>query len=120
MRQLARLAGWSALLLAAAFMAYELSFLARLVWWRSHDPASTAFMEERLDRLREKKPQAKPRHQWVPYSRISGHLKRAVIAAEDAKFADHEGFDWDAMQKAWRRTRSAGRWSPADPRSRSS
>lgn len=109
MRRLARLAGWAAFALAAAFVAYQLSILARLAWWRTHDPASTAFMEDRLERLRERKPAAKLRHQWVPYARISVHLKRAIVAAEDAKFADHEGFDWEAMQKAWEKNQKKGR-----------
>jgi monofunctional biosynthetic peptidoglycan transglycosylase len=108
-KRLARLAAWSAFALAAAFVAYELSFLARLAWWRSHDPASTAFMEERMERLREKKPDARAKQQWVPYARISPHLKRAVVAAEDAKFADHEGFDWEAMQKAWEKNQKRGK-----------
>jgi monofunctional biosynthetic peptidoglycan transglycosylase len=108
-KRLARLAGWAALAAAAAFVAYELSILARLAWWRTHDPATTAFMEQRLDRLRGKKPEAKLRHQWVPYARISANLKRAVVAAEDAKFADHEGFDWEAMQKAWEKNQRRGK-----------
>jgi monofunctional biosynthetic peptidoglycan transglycosylase len=66
-------------------------------------------MEQRLGSLRESKPGAQLRQQWVPYSRISAHLKRAVVAAEDAKFADHEGFDWEAMQKAWERNQQRGR-----------
>ena len=66
-------------------------------------------MEERLDRLREKSPAGRLRHQWVPYARISVHLKRAVVAAEDAKFADHEGFDWEAMQKAWEKNQKRGK-----------
>ena len=107
--RVARFAGWAAVAVAAAFVAYELSVLARLVWWRSHDPSSTAFMEARLDRLHEKKPGAKLVHQWVPYARISPHLKRAVVVAEDAKFADHEGFDWEAMQKAWEKNQKRGR-----------
>ncbi|MGB5948672.1 MAG: monofunctional biosynthetic peptidoglycan transglycosylase [Parvibaculum sp.] len=37
---------------------------------------------------------------WVPLSRISPHLQRAVIAAEDAKFCAHRGFDWDAVGNA--------------------
>jgi len=41
------------------------------------------------------------RHKWVPYERISINLKRAMIAAEDAKFLDHDGFDWEAIQKAY-------------------
>ena len=109
MRWLARWAGWVAIAAAAAFVAYEASILARLAWWRSHDPASTAFMDERLERIREKKPGATLRHQWVPYGRISGNLKRAIVAAEDAKFADHEGFDWEAMQKAWEKNQKRGR-----------
>ena len=109
MRRLARWAGWVAFAAAAAFVAYEASILARLAWWRSHDPASTAFMDERLERIREKKPGAKLRHQWVPYARISGNLKRAIVAAEDAKFADHEGFDWEAMQKAWEKNQKRGK-----------
>ena len=109
MKRLARLAGWAAIALATTFVVYELSLLARLAWWRGHDPASTAFMDARLDRLREKKPDAKLKHQWVPYGRISGHLKRAVVAAEDAKFADHEGFDWEAMQKAWEKNQKRGK-----------
>jgi monofunctional biosynthetic peptidoglycan transglycosylase len=39
----------------------------------------------------------------VPYSRISPHLTRAVVAAEDDKFMDHTGFDWEAMRKAYER-----------------
>ena len=109
MKRLARLAGWAAFALAAAFVAYQLSILARLAWWRTHDPATTAFMEDRLERLRERKPAAQLRHQWVPYARISVNLKRAIVAAEDAKFADHEGFDWEAMQKAWEKNQKKGR-----------
>jgi monofunctional biosynthetic peptidoglycan transglycosylase len=102
--------GTRALLLAGAlFVAYELSILARIAWWRDHNPGSTAFMQARLERMREKKPDAKLRHQWVPYARISASLKRAVIAAEDAKFADHEGFDWEAMQKAWEKNQRRGK-----------
>jgi monofunctional glycosyltransferase len=109
LRRLAQFAGWAALALGAAFVSYELSFLARLAWWRGHNPSSSAFMDERLDRMREKKPAAKLSQQWVPYARISGNLKRAVIAAEDAKFADHEGFDWEAMQKAWEKNQKRGK-----------
>jgi monofunctional glycosyltransferase len=108
-KRLARLLGRAALVAAFVFVAYELSILGRLAWWRSHDPTSTAFMEAQLDRMRDKRPAARLRHQWVPYARISGHLKRAVVAAEDAKFADHEGFDWEAMQKAWEKNQQRGK-----------
>jgi monofunctional glycosyltransferase len=106
---LGRWAARAALLAGALFVAYELSILARIVWWRDHDPGSTAFMQARLDKLREKKPEARLKHQWVPYARISSNLKRAVVAAEDAKFSDHEGFDWEAMQKAWEKNQQRGK-----------
>jgi monofunctional biosynthetic peptidoglycan transglycosylase len=37
---------------------------------------------------------------WVPLSRISPTLVRSVIGAEDARFCEHHGFDWNAIQKA--------------------
>ena len=51
-------------------------------------------METRLEHLQEKDEKATLRHQWVNYNQISIHIKQAVVAAEDAKFIDHEGFDW--------------------------
>jgi monofunctional biosynthetic peptidoglycan transglycosylase len=45
----------------------------------------------------------------VPYSRISSQLKRAMIAAEDAKFVDHEGFDWEGIQLAMEKNQRRGR-----------
>jgi monofunctional biosynthetic peptidoglycan transglycosylase len=57
-------------------------------------------MEARLETMREKNPKAKIRHGWVAYTNISVHLKRSLIAAEDAKFLDHDGFDWKAIQRA--------------------
>jgi monofunctional biosynthetic peptidoglycan transglycosylase len=71
--------------------------------------ASTAFMDASLERLREKKPQATLKHAWVPYDRISTQLKRAIVAAEDARFAEHEGFDWDAIEKAMEKNRRKGK-----------
>jgi monofunctional biosynthetic peptidoglycan transglycosylase len=56
-----------------------------------------------LGELREANPNARLEQQWVPYSRISANLKRAVIASEDANFAEHDGVDWDALEKAYTR-----------------
>lgn len=46
---------------------------------------------------------------WVPYSAISKSVKRALIAAEDAKFLDHDGFDWDGIETAWEKNLAKGR-----------
>jgi monofunctional biosynthetic peptidoglycan transglycosylase len=96
-----------ALLLAAA--AVQSWFFAHVLWWRWLEPSSTAFMQARLERMREKDPKAKLKHRWVAYERISVQLKRAVVAAEDAKFVGHEGFDWEAIQKALERNVKRGR-----------
>jgi len=39
-------------------------------------------------------------HQWVPLSKISEHLKLAVICSEDQHFINHQGFDTKAIQKS--------------------
>jgi monofunctional biosynthetic peptidoglycan transglycosylase len=65
-------------------------------------------MRARLEILREDGPKARLSHRWVPYHRISGHLKRAVVAAEDDKFLFHSGFDWEAIEKAYERNRQEG------------
>jgi monofunctional glycosyltransferase len=87
-----------------ALVAIQLWFLGHVVYWDSFNPSSTAFM----DRYREQSG-ARLRHTWVPYERISAHLKRAVVAAEDARFLDHEGFDWDAIQKAMQKNEKRGK-----------
>jgi monofunctional glycosyltransferase len=84
-------------------------FYAQILYLNAFNPASTAFMDRRLEALRAEDPAARLRRQWVPYERISVHLKRAVVAAEDARFLDHEGFDWEAIQKAIARNEKRGK-----------
>lgn len=84
-------------------------YLGWVVWWRYVDPGQTSFMVQRLDNLRAKTPQAQLHHTWVPYPRISVHLKRAVVAAEDDKFVGHEGFDWEGIQKAIEKNQRRGK-----------
>ena len=88
---------------------YELWVFGHVWWWVEHNPGTTAFMQQQSVRLREKNPKAELRHRWVPYTRISSHLKRAIVAAEDAKFLDHEGFDWEAIQQAHAKNMKRGR-----------
>lgn len=98
------------LALVALFLVWQLWLLGWVVFWGWFNPGSTRFMEIRLSELREKQPDARLQYQWVPYERISSHLKRAIIAAEDAKFVDHEGFDWDGIQKAMEKNQKKGRF----------
>jgi monofunctional biosynthetic peptidoglycan transglycosylase len=90
-----------------AFVLLQLWFLGHILYYKHHPPADTSFMRHRLAELREKTPGAGLRYQWVDYDHIATNLKRAMIAAEDAKFVEHEGFDWDGIQlaldKNWKR-----------------
>jgi monofunctional biosynthetic peptidoglycan transglycosylase len=97
-------------LLGLAFL-WFFWLLGWVLFWGWVNPGTTSFMELRLSELRVKNPQAQLKQQWVPYDRISIHLKRAIIAAEDAKFVDHEGFDWEGIQKAMEKNEKRGRFA---------
>ena len=97
------------LLALIALVLVQFWFFVHVWYWADHNPQSTAFMEARLERLMEKNPKAELQQQWVPYNRISPNLKRAIIAAEDAKFLDHEGFDWDSIAKAYEKNLKQGK-----------
>lgn len=95
--------------LVLLLLAWQGWYLGWVVWWKFVNPSTTSFMSLRLDELREKDPNAELKKQWAPYERISNHLKRAVVAAEDAKFSEHEGFDWEGIQKALEKNQKKGR-----------
>jgi monofunctional biosynthetic peptidoglycan transglycosylase len=100
MRRLIRGVTWALALLVAGFALLQAWYAAHIWWWRDHPPRETAFMAMRLEQLHERRPDARIAYRWVPYARISVELKRAMIAAEDARFVDHEGFDWEGIQVA--------------------
>jgi monofunctional biosynthetic peptidoglycan transglycosylase len=91
-----------------AFVLLHLFFAAMIAWWADHPPAGTSFMNERMQALRERDPNARLSYRFVPYERIAPTLKRAMIAAEDAKFVDHEGFDWDGIEVALEKNQRRG------------
>jgi monofunctional biosynthetic peptidoglycan transglycosylase len=65
-----------------------------------NNPSSTAWMEMRAAEAAREGKSARRVQRWVPYSRISQSLKRAVLVAEDAAFWDHEGIDFDELRKS--------------------
>ena len=97
------------LALALLLIAWHLWLFGLVVWWKWVPPSETSFMSLRLSELNEKKPDTELHYRWVPYEQISVHLKRAVIAAEDDKFVDHEGFDWEGIQKAIEKNQKKGK-----------
>lgn len=98
-----------ALALLLVLTAVQAWYLGCVVYWRWHNPSMTAFMRHARDRLAARKPPAVLQQQWVAYGRISNDLKRAVISAEDARFLEHEGVDWEALEKAYRDNQRRGR-----------
>lgn len=100
---------WLIVVPMAALIAVQLYFLVQIWWWVDHNPASTSFMRQQESTLREANPAAQLHYIWIPYDRISGNLKRAIIASEDSHFSEHEGVDWTALQKAYERNSHKGK-----------
>lgn len=112
MKKKSRFWGWVkrvAVILLSILLLYQVWLFAHICWWVKFNPSTSAFMETRLEIMQDKNPKATLQHQWVPYTKISGNLKRALIAAEDASFVDHEGFDWEGIQKAYEKNMRKGR-----------
>jgi monofunctional biosynthetic peptidoglycan transglycosylase len=97
---------WLGLLLAAV-LALQLFFVARIASMAVLAPQSTAFERSEAWRLLVEKNSLRWRQQWVAYPQISDNLKRAVIASEDDGFSNHDGVDWDALEKAWQKNAKA-------------
>jgi monofunctional biosynthetic peptidoglycan transglycosylase len=100
---------WLVIAPVVIVLAMQAYFFVRIWWWVDHNPDSTSFMRQQLSVLREKNPQAQLKHKWIPYKRISNNLKRAIIAAEDSNFSEHEGIDWEALQKAYEKNTRKGK-----------
>lgn len=117
MKALFRLIGLGLL----AGLALQLFFVARIALMAVVDPESTAFQRSEAYLIARNTGSLKWRQQWVPYASLPDSIKRAVIASEDASFAEHDGVDMEALEKAWdknakaeqRAAQSASRLAPA-------
>lgn len=95
------------LLVGLAFFLLQLYFVARIALMNVLPPESTAFQRSEALRVVRSTGALKWRQDWVPYSQMSVHLKRAVIASEDASFTEHDGVDLEALEKAWEKNAQA-------------
>ncbi|MGD0276403.1 MAG: transglycosylase domain-containing protein, partial [Syntrophales bacterium] len=75
-------------------------FVSDIVSLKYKHPAKTSFMEYREKQWQKEGIERTIQQKWVPLPRISPYAVKAVIIAEDDKFWAHEGFDFNAMQKA--------------------
>jgi monofunctional biosynthetic peptidoglycan transglycosylase len=94
-------------LLLISGLALQLYFLVRIALMNVVDPQSTTFQRSEMWRMLVEQQRITWTQQWRPYDEMSGHIKRAVIASEDANFLEHEGVEWDAIEKAWERNQRA-------------
>ncbi|MFZ3128740.1 MAG: transglycosylase domain-containing protein, partial [Rhodoferax sp.] len=90
-----------------ALVALQLYFVLRIAAMAVVAPQSTTFQRSEAWRIAGETGSLRWRQQWVDYPQISNNLKRAVIASEDDGFANHDGVDWDALEKAWEKNARA-------------
>ena len=85
---------------AFAVIAYVYLTLPDVRALRASNPTTTAFMELRAEEAARDGRTLRHAHRWIPYSRISKHLQRAVLVAEDSRFWEHEGIDVEEIRKS--------------------
>lgn len=95
----------AAVVLLTILLLYQLWLLGWVVWYAHRPPASTAFMRQELARLQTQDPEARLRYSWCAYDDVSIWLKRSVVAAEDSRFVEHAGVDWDGIERAYEHNR---------------
>ncbi len=96
--------------LGAGIVALQIYFFLSIVLLRWLDPGSTAFIRNERWRLCGVHfLNCTVQHTWVAYPYISLTLKKAVIASEDSGFIDHDGFEFNALKKAWEKNLKRGK-----------
>jgi len=94
-------------LLVLSGLALQLFFAGRIALMNVLDPQSTTFQRSEFSRILRTEGRVAWSQDWVPGEAISNHLRRAVIASEDANFVDHGGVEWESLENAWRRNSAA-------------
>ena len=107
---------WRPLLAAAAlafgYLGYVYLTLPDVRPLARENPATTAFIDLRkYEASYDGRTKFVIRQTWVPYSRISPYLRRAVVVAEDAAFFDHDGIDLDEIKASLERNWEEGRFT---------
>ncbi|MDQ3321131.1 MAG: transglycosylase domain-containing protein [Acidobacteriota bacterium] len=88
--------------------AYEYFTFPNISKLRTQNPTTSSMIEYRISEAAAEKKEPRKYQIWMPIEQISPHLQRAVLAGEDSHFFRHDGFDWDAIQKAWEEAQKLG------------
>lgn len=99
---------WLIALPFALFILFNAYVYGNILTYRAVAPKQSAFMGMRMAQFADEGRSVLLDYRWVPYQDISVHLKKALIASEDAAFADHSGFDWNGIRNAIRRNQKSG------------
>jgi monofunctional biosynthetic peptidoglycan transglycosylase len=94
---------WVVLIVLVAWLAWELIAFPDVAVLAKERPKTTAFMEQRKERLRDEGKSDALEWRWVSYGSIAPSLRRAVLVAEDNSFYEHEGVDVEGMKDAFER-----------------
>lgn len=104
-----KLLKWIISSIVMLFVLFNVYVYGSLLTYRAVAPHRTMFMLLRMHELTATRPEVRLNYQWVPYNRISPNLKKALIASEDARFAEHDGFDWNGIRTAIKKNQQQGR-----------
>lgn len=85
----------------AVWFVYELVTFPHIWKLKTENPTTTSMIEYRLSEAKAEGREPQKFIIWMPIEQISPHLQRAVLAGEDSRFFQHNGFDWEAIEKAW-------------------
>lgn len=97
------------IMLVTLFLLFNAYVYGSLLTYRAVAPHRTVFMLLRMHELAASRPDTELNYQWVAYNRISPNLKKALIASEDARFAEHDGFDWNGISTAIKKNEHQGK-----------
>ncbi len=87
---------------------YELITFPDIDRLRAQNPTTSSMIEYRLSEAKAEGREPKKAMIWMPIEQISPHLQRAVLAGEDSRFFEHDGFDWESIEKAWAEAQREG------------
>lgn len=88
--------------------AYEFFTFPNISKLRTENPTTSSMIEYRISEARDAGQEPRKYMLWQPIEQISPHLQRAVLAGEDARFFEHNGFDWEAIDAAWQEAQKEG------------
>ncbi len=85
----------------AVWLLYEIATFPNISKLKNENPTTTSLIEYRISETQAEGKTPRKNMIWQPIGQISPHLQKAVLAGEDGRFFEHDGFDWDAIEKAW-------------------